>query len=85
MARFWKTQPNLIESDEGSIRIRGRAGLDVDYHGEVVRVSSEMLAPPMKIALFTRGQDAVPSERGEEILEFVIAGLEFAGYTVERD
>jgi hypothetical protein len=85
MARYWKTQPNLIESDEGSIRIRGRAGLDVEYRGETVRVSSEMLAPPMKIALYTRGQDAVASERAEEILQFVVDGLEFAGYIVERD
>lgn len=82
---FKSARPGLIESAEGSIRIRGRAGLDVEYRGESARVSSEMLAPPMTIALFTRGQDSVDSERAGEILDFVVRGLEFAGFTVERD
>jgi hypothetical protein len=85
MSEFWMPEPNLIESDEGEIRIRGRAGLDVSYQGEAVQVNSEMLSPPMTIALFTRGQNAVPSERAEEILAFVKRGLEFAGFSVERD
>ena len=85
MAEFRKPAPNLIESDEGSIRIHGRAGLPVTYHDETYQVSSEMLAPFMTIALYTRGSDAIASDHADEIVDFVTRGLEFAGFTVEAD
>jgi len=76
-------EPNVIESDDGTIRIRGRAGLEVNFRGESVQVSSEMLAPPMSIVLYTRGSDAIKSDRAEEILSFVVEGLVSAGFRVE--
>ena len=83
MHTFRKPRPNVIESDAGTIRITGRAGLEVTYLGETVPVSSEMLAPPMSIALFVSGSDSIPSPNADQILEFVKEGLQYAGFTVE--
>lgn len=84
MTVFSQPEPNHLVSDEGSIRIRGRAGLDVEYAGRSFRVSSEMLDAPMSIALFPRDSDTSGLEDPEELFSFVTNGLESAGFTVER-
>lgn len=83
MTEYRKSGPNLIESPEGSIRITGRAGIDVEFRGEHVRVNSEMLAEPMSVVIYRRGVNAIESERPEEVLDYVVRGLEFAGFRVD--
>lgn len=83
MTTFRKAGPNLIESDEGSIRTTGRAGVDVSYLGEHIRISSEMLYTPMGIALFVSGGDRTSSPRAEEVIDYTVAGLTWAGFTVQ--
>lgn len=84
MTDFGQPGPNQIVSAEGSIRITGRAGLDVVFQGRAHRVSSEMLDPPMTIALFPAETDAADPEERRLLLAFVTRGLEWAGFTVER-
>lgn len=82
---FWQEEPNLIRSDDGSVRIHGRAGLTVELHGQEYSVSSEMLAEPMSIALFTRGTDRVNAGDPDEVYDFTRRALESIGFTVESD
>ena len=83
MREYRKTGPHLIESGADWIRIRGRAGLDVSYQGRQYDVSSEMLFPPMTIALFVSRGDAIPAPDADDIVTFVREGLESVGFTVE--
>jgi hypothetical protein len=53
------------------------------FEGQEHAVSSEMLYPPMSVALFVSRGDAIPSPITDEIVAFVKAGLEYAGFTVE--
>jgi hypothetical protein len=80
MHDFRKGGPNVIESDEGTITTTGRAGVEVTYRGRNTHINSEMLHPPMTIALFVGGGDG-PAD--EEAIRYAIAGLTWAGFEVE--
>ena len=83
MATYWKSVPNLVESDLGSIRVRGRAGLTVSYGGRDHEVSSEMLTPPRSIVLHPRDADLRGLADADAIVAFIVEGLTWDGFTVE--
>ena len=83
MSEYRKPEGNLIESDSGSVKRLGRAGLDVTFNGERLLVNSEMLHPPRSIVIYASEGDLGSSSSASEILAFVRSALEWDGFTVE--
>ena len=81
---FSHTETSLIESPYGYIKILGRTGLEVKYVDNVFRVSSELLATPMTIALYPDDTNTHGMSHPEALFAFTTAGLESAGFTVEQ-
>jgi len=79
---FRRSSPKRISSDEGWVQIN-RVGLDIELGGEVYHVSSEMLAPPMSVAVYFDTSVAAHASRSNEIRAFLLEALTFAGFTVE--
>jgi hypothetical protein len=84
MFEFSQQGPNHISSSTGhTIEILGRAGLRVNLGDAMIEIDSEMLQPPMSIAIYSASiPDASPTPAAE-IPDEVIKGLEWAGFSVE--
>ena len=81
---FTQVSTNVIGSSSGrTIQLLGRAGLRVTLDGDVVDVNSEMLASPMSIAIYSNSIPTEVSARVPDLLDEVVAGLKWAGFTVQ--
>ncbi|MGN8130094.1 hypothetical protein [Paenarthrobacter sp. 22069] len=78
--------PNVVSSVDGELRI-ARVGLSVSFRGRQYEIDSEMLAPPMSIAIYFRGSSAAKAaakvHESEQLQEFIREALIFAGFDVE--
>ncbi|MDQ0798751.1 hypothetical protein [Arthrobacter sp. SLBN-112] len=80
--------PNVVASKDGELHI-ARVGLSVSFRGHKYEIDSEMLAPPMTIAIYFRSSSAAKAaakahELGQ-LREFVRDALTFRGFDVEID
>jgi len=80
--RFWKSGPNRISSDEGWVQLH-RVGLDLAFRDEKYHISSEMLVPPMSIGIYFSSSPAGRGPNSTEVREYLVAALDFAGYTAD--
>lgn len=80
--------PNEIASKDGELHI-ARLGLSVTFRGHKYEIDSEMLAPPMSIAIYFRNSSAAKAaakaQESEQLREFVRDALTFGGFNVEFD
>lgn len=83
MTTFRRPSPTVVESDEGRVRLLGRAGLEVAYDGRLLSVDSEMLAPPMTIAVYDRSGDLPSTPDPGAVLAFAVEALEHVGFRVD--
>jgi len=83
MDEFREGLGSTIESDEGSIRVKGRAGLAVTFRGRSYDVHSEMMNAPMSIVLYTSTGGLAEADALPDLLQFVRSGLERGGFTVD--
>ncbi len=74
--------PNVIASEEGELQI-ARVGLSVIFGRKHYFVDSEMLDPPMSIAVYFRTSRAAEADDAEQIRGFIADALAFGGFTVE--
>lgn len=74
--------PNVIASEEGELQI-ARVGLSVIFGSKQYFVDSEMLDPPMSIAVYFRTSRAAEDGDAEQIRGFIADALAFGGFTVE--
>ena len=81
-SEFKIISPNVIGSEDGELRI-ARVGLTVTFRGQRYVIDSEMLHPPMSIAIYFDSSRAAKADDAEQIREFVKGALAFAGFTVE--
>jgi hypothetical protein len=77
-------QANHISSSTGhSIEILSRAGLRVHLGDATIEIDSEMLDPPMSIAIYPETIPEASPTPAAEIFDEVIKGLEWAGFSVQ--
>jgi hypothetical protein len=81
-ATFERRGPSEIVSEQGQLRIR-RVGLSVTYLGQRYELDSEMLEPPMSIAVYFRTSAASGADNAELIRAFISNALAFRGFTVQ--
>lgn len=74
--------PNVVASKDGELHI-ARVGLSVTFRGQHYAVDSEMLEPPMSIAVYFQASRAAEADESEQIREFITAALAFRGFNVE--
>lgn len=76
--------PNRVRTPTGSeLELLGRAGLILYREGERLEVDSEMLDPPMAIAVYARSVHAPATAPASLILDEVVGALTWMGFTVE--
>lgn len=80
--RFERLGPNEVVSQDGVLRI-SRVGISLTYRDQEYEVDSEMLDPPMSIAVYFRASNAAKVKDAEQIREFIEGALAFRGFTVE--
>jgi hypothetical protein len=83
-SEFKISGPNVVASEEGELRI-ARVGLSVTFRGEHYVLDSEMLEPPMSVAVYFHTSHAARAADAEQIQEFITDALAFRGFTVELD
>lgn len=81
---FTTTKVNAISSPDGELQIR-RVGLSVTFRGQSYEVDSEMLYPPMSIAVYWQRSPAARARNADDIRRFISEGLVAGGFTVEFD
>lgn len=81
---FTTTKVNTISSPDGELQIR-RVGLSVTFRGQSYEVDSEMLYPPMSIAVYWQRSPAARARNADDIRRFISEGLVAGGFTVEFD
>lgn len=74
--------PNVIASEEGELRT-ARVGLTLTFRGRHYVIDSELLNPPMSIAVYFTTSDAAKADDAERIRAFLTDALAFQGFTVE--
>jgi hypothetical protein len=76
--------PNRVRTPTGSeLELLGRAGLILYRDGERLEVDSEMLDPPMAIAVYARSVHALATAPTRSILDEIVGALMWMGFTVE--
>lgn len=84
MSDYLSLGPNAVRTPSGGIvELLGRAGIRYSHADVAVEVDSEMLAPPMSIAIYAH---SIPSASGLSslfVLEEVAAALMWLGFKVE--
>lgn len=79
---FERRGSSEVLSQDGLLHI-SRVGLSLRYRGQQYEVDSEMLDPPMSIAVYFRTSDAAKAKEAEQIREFIAGALTFRGFTIE--
>lgn len=74
--------PNVVASKDGELCL-ARVGLSVSFRGHQYDVDSEMLDPPMSIAVYFRRSPAAKADESEQIRRFIQDALAFRGFKVE--
>lgn len=84
MSDYEQVGPNRVRTPTGSeLEILGRAGLILYREGERLRVDSEMLDPPMSIAVYARSVHSLARAPACSILDEIVGALIWMGFTVE--
>jgi hypothetical protein len=68
------TKVNVISSPDGELQIR-RVGLSITFRGQSYEVDSEMLHPPMSIAVYWQRRPASRARNADDIRRFINEGL----------
>lgn len=80
--QHWNTGPNRFSTDEGWVQLH-RVGLDLTFRGASYHIDSEMLSPPMSIAIYFSSSAAGREPDSADVREFLEGALEFAGYRAD--
>ncbi len=84
MSVYEHVGPNRVRTPSGSeLELVGRAGLVLYRDGERLEVDSEMLDPPMTIAVYVRSVPSFAAVPARSVLDEIVAALKWMGFTVE--
>lgn len=76
------TGPNRISTGDGWVQLH-RVGLDLTFRDASYHISSEMLYPPMSIAIYFSSSAAGRGPHSADLRDFLEGALEFAGYRAD--
>jgi hypothetical protein len=84
MSKYERIGPNRVRTPTGSeLELVGRAGLILERAGERLEVDSEMLDPPMAVAVYAGSIPTQATTPAHAILEEILEALIWMGFTVE--
>lgn len=84
MSDYEILDPNRVRTPMGSeLELLSRAGMVFYRDGERLEVDSEMLDPPMSIAVYARSIHALPTTPARLILDEIVGALTWMGFTIE--